>query len=222
MNRYYDFQTAIRYYGPTAENIRVETGHVYATVGRLIDGTPTWGGGPHEYLAELDLGQWQADRIGHFTRRFGPLAPRHATVPNQRIEPGDAIWVNTGDFVGLQELLRAAWRGDGNALGEIATGLTADLDLKARPNQLELVVSDLWTLIRLLFLRDRADGKAKICANPDCLTPRFLEARRGQKYCRHGCAVLINVRRFRERRHRDNEKKAQRKKLRRRSFVRRP
>jgi hypothetical protein len=198
MTRYYEFQTTIRYYGPTAEDIRVETGHVYATVGKLIDGTPSWRA-PHEYLAGLDLGGWQADRIAQFTRRFGPLAPRHATAPKDRIEPGDAIWIDTGNLAGLQELLRAAWRGDGNALEEIATGLTADLDLKAQPDRLELVVSDLWTLIRLLFWRDRANGKAKVCANPDCLTPWFLESRRGQKYCSHSCAVLINVRRFRER-----------------------
>lgn len=40
---------------------------------------------------------------------------------------------------------------------------------------------------------------AKICANPDCPHPYFLQKRKGQIYCSHPCAVLINVRRFRER-----------------------
>jgi hypothetical protein len=219
--RYYAAQACIRYYGPTAENVRIEAGHVYATVGQPVDGTPRWKA-PHEYLASLDLADWQADRVIRFTMRFGPLAPRHDTSrkPLRKIEssadrgsfePGDLIWVDTGQFVSLQRLLREAWRGDHGALDEVATALPADLDLEARPEGLELIARDLWTLIRLLFLRDYASGKVKLCANPDCETPYFLVARRGQKYCSHGCAVLINVRRFRERDAEQRTKKSKKK-----------
>lgn len=41
--------------------------------------------------------------------------------------------------------------------------------------------------------------KIKICENPDCPSPQFAQQRRGQKYCTHKCAVLMNVRRFRAR-----------------------
>jgi hypothetical protein len=201
MHSYYAAQARIRYYGPTAENVRIEEGHVYATTGQSVDGAPRWKA-PHEYLANLNLANWEADRVVRFTLRFGPLAPRHdpsEALPGPEIKAGVPIWIDTAQFVALQALLREAWGGDGEALRNIAEGLTADLDLEARPDGLELVARDLWTLVRLLFLRDRASGKAKLCANADCETPYFLLARRGQKFCSHRCAVLINVRRFRKR-----------------------
>lgn len=59
-------------------------------------------------------------------------------------------------------------------------------------DMLEKKACVLWSLIRM-------------CENPDCPTPYFLEARKGQKYCSHKCAVLINVRRFRARREEEAE-----------------
>src|SRR5262249_52907581 len=123
-----------------------------------------------------------------FIRRFGPLAERKI---------GDRVWIDVPHFLALQRELQDAWRGDREALEEMTTGLAAELELEADPKGLELRVRDLWTLIRLLFLRDHTRGKAKVCANPDCSTPCFIQVRRGQKYCSHSCAVLINVRRFR-------------------------
>ena len=201
MAGYYATRAQIRYYGPTAENVHIRAGHVHATVGAAIDGAPRRKA-PHEYLVGLDLDEWQTDRIAQFTRLFGPLAPRrHSSkaLLGGDIESGEPVSINTGDFLGLQGLLRDAWRGNNGALNEIARGVTGDLDLQAHPDGLEIVARDLWALTRLLFLRDYASGKAKLCTNPDCETPYFLVVRRGQKFCSHACAVLINVRRFRER-----------------------
>jgi predicted RNA-binding Zn ribbon-like protein len=57
----------------------------------------------------------------------------------------------------------------------------------------------MWTVVRVAFLMDYKIGRIKVCGNPDCVTPYFVESRKGQEFCSHKCAVLINVRRFRER-----------------------
>jgi hypothetical protein len=189
MKSYYDINTAIRYHGPSSESVRTENGRVSFTVGPPFTGTPRWKQPPHDYLAGLNVSEKESvHAVLYFTRRFGPMADRRI---------GDQVWIDIPRFLSLQELLQDAWHGAQDALEEIMVGLIAELELEVRPQGLELQLRDLWTLIRLLFLRDYARGKAKVCANPDCSTPCFVQARRGQKYCSHNCAVLINVRRFR-------------------------
>jgi hypothetical protein len=87
----------------------------------------------------------------------------------------------------------------------IAEDVTAHIDVN--PRGVEIAVHDLWDLARLLFLRDFAAGRTKVCANEDCGSRYFLEQRKGQKFCSHNCAVLINVRRFRSRQVKAQEKK---------------
>jgi len=148
----------------------------------------------------MELAEWDAERIVSFTLRYGPLSPKNLTGSDlEHFEPGDPVRIDTAQFVGLQKLLCDAWRGDPKALKEVVIGLTGDLELRLRLEGLEVAVLDLWVLIRLLFLRDHAKGKTKVCPNPDCPTPCFLRSRKGQKYCSHRCAVLISVWRFRER-----------------------
>jgi PAS domain-containing protein len=53
------------------------------------------------------------------------------------------------------------------------------------------------SVFRSLFLRDCGAKKTRVCVNPDCPAPYFLQTRKGQKFCTHRCAVLVNVRRFR-------------------------
>ena len=80
----------------------------------------------------------------------------------------------------------------------MAKDITARIDVSPTAG-VEIAVLELWNLVRFLFLRDYAAGKTRVCANKDCSSPHFLERREGQKYCTHKCAVLMNVRRFRER-----------------------
>jgi hypothetical protein len=211
VKNYYAIESTIRYYGPITKDARIANNHVFLTPGEPHDGMPHWKQPPHEHLAALNIGKQEAENLHeqeaekavlHFVRRFGPLAAR---------ERGGTIWIDRHGFhaedapmlidvpafLAAQKLLQEAWRGNVEALDEIAAGLTDELELEAHPQGLELRVRDLWTLVRLLFLRDHASGKTKVCANPDCPTPSFLQARKGQKYCTHSCAVLVNVRRFR-------------------------
>jgi hypothetical protein len=196
-------EAAIPYYGPTSEDVRLEDGQVLLTIGPPFAGMPRWKQPPHEFLAGLNLTQGDVwETVVHFVRRYGPLAERQTPIASWRshLKAGDQVWIDVPHFWGLQKQLQAAWRGDREALEEIKTGLTAELELDTSRKGLELRVRDLWTLIMLLFLQDYAKGKAKVCPNPDCRsTPFFLQSRRGQTYCSHRCAVLINVHRFRAR-----------------------
>jgi hypothetical protein len=46
--------------------------------------------------------------------------------------------------------------------------------------------TDLWTLIRCLYLLDSGAGKIGYCENPGCPTPYFVKRRRTQKLCELG------------------------------------
>jgi hypothetical protein len=141
----------------------------------------------HEALANLvlDLGSLYA-----FTKRWGFLV--------FDIDPssGEAV-TRVQQITPRQALLQQAWSGDGGAVNAIAKDARARLDVTAKG--IDIAVVDLWNLIRLLFLRDYWEGKTKVCANPHCASRYFLEQRKGQQYCSHKCAVLMNVRRFRQR-----------------------
>jgi hypothetical protein len=106
-------------------------------------------------------------------------------------------FVSTADAGRFRDYLRQAWKGNEEVLEQMLVDLRAPL--RVQPAGLEITVEDLWTLIRLLFLRDWLDGRAKVCDSPDCPAPYFLASRKGQKFCSQRCAVLVNVRRFRER-----------------------
>ncbi len=96
-----------------------------------------------------------------------------------------------------QDLLRRGWRGEGNPIKDMAKDIVARIEVGR--TGIEIGVVDLWSLVRLLFVRDYVAGETRICARDDCPTPYFLLKRRGQKYCTHDCAVVVNVRRFRAR-----------------------
>ena len=81
----------------------------------------------------------------------------------------------------------------------MAKDVVVRVDMTRKGEGIDIAVVDLWNLTRLLFLRDYSAGRTRVCSNPDCSSPYFLQQRRGQKYCTHKCAVLMNVRRFRER-----------------------
>jgi hypothetical protein len=199
---YYATNAVIRYYGPGFER--------------------KWLDAPHIALANLQLDEAS---LKMFTQRYGPL---YAHPKRSRAEEilvaesedplGTALAVNRlsvpdlGRAQKMQELLRSAWRGERFAIVELEHdlmqkglrpwfGVTEQvLGLKDAPRDaLTLWADDIWTVVRIAFLMDCKIGRAKVCANRDCPTPYFVESRKGQEFCTHKCAVLINVRRFRER-----------------------
>ena len=144
-----------------------------------------WKDPPHVALANLRDEPAAALR---FTRTYGVLAHGY--------KGGEAITIPVGQVFGFRNKLRRAWDGDEQAMMDI---LNLQTFLWVRPTGIEIVPEDLWTLVRVVFARDWWDERAKKCENPDCPAPYFLAVRKGQKFCSQKCAVLINVRHFRER-----------------------
>jgi hypothetical protein len=188
MKRHYAISAAIRYY-KTPIRVEKRDGRILVEdqpgESQLVD-FRRWKDAPHVAFANL-LGD--LDAVSKFTSTYGVVSAR--PVSGTR-------YVNSSDVIRLRDTLRQAWRGDDKALQ--AMMLNTQASLEVRSAGLEAAVSDLWTLIRLLFLQDHFAGRARICANPDCHTmPYFLVVRKGQKFCSDKCAVLISVRRLRER-----------------------
>jgi len=140
----------------------------------------------HESLANMAL---DLESLYVFTKRWGFLAGGN--------DDQGRLLARVSDVQPFQAVLQAAWRGDSKALAELSRDVKARVDVGAKG--IDIAVVDLRNLICLMFLRDYHAGKTKVCGKPDCHSPYFLQQRRGQKYCTHKCAVLMNVRRFRER-----------------------
>jgi hypothetical protein len=203
MNSYYALEAAIRYYGLIPKDVRVENNHItgslpYISVGFGVQNASErpfefsrWKEPPHVVFANLRLETEDFGPARKFTRDYGYISGR---------VHGDRYWVDLQELKRRQESVRNAWLGFGDE-----TDLALDLMLPNRhlslsigPKKSEIAVDNLWTLIQILLLRDIAAQNTEICANPDCPAPYFLMTRKGQKFCTHKCAVLINVRRFRE------------------------
>jgi len=215
MNSYYDIRARVRYYGQLPRNVRRkwESGHDpagrsvkyevvlgemdFASDGFMSDAIPIPADKPvdlsqrresvHEDLANLVL---DAGSLYRFTKSWGFL--------NGQVEHNNrAFRTRPEDIAIYQSLLRRAWKGERRAIDDIARKVVARINVN--PTGVEIAVDDPWNFASLLFLLDHAVGITKVCTNPDCSSPYFLQQRRGQKFCTHKCAVLINVRRFRER-----------------------
>ena len=140
----------------------------------------------HEALANMTL---DVDSLYVFAKAWGFLDVD---------DMGDGRVVMRQDHVEpFQGLLQRAWGGERNAISEMARDVKARVDVHTKG--VDIAVVDLWSLVRLSFLRDHRAERTRVCANPDCSSPYFLQQRKGQQYCTHKCAVLMNVRRFRER-----------------------
>jgi hypothetical protein len=176
-----------------------------------------WPEYPHVELANMELSD---DSIHAFTRRYGPLfakfepawpLPRTDTQIRERGNTKSGRkWMDMRMVTNAQHTLRQAWRNSPEYLKAIA-GHDPEQDaflyapmqplISVTDTGIELIAPDVWTFVRLAFLRDHALSKTQICANPNCKlphgTPYFLQNKGGQMFCRHRCAVLVNVRRFR-------------------------
>jgi hypothetical protein len=220
MKSYYALQGSIHYYGRLPKTIEiVPDGAVMGTPGDvrgILGDQPIdilrWKDPPHLFLANLpvndDLGgsvrfpdtairEEGRKAIASFIRQYGPLYMRGYLGENRFHE-------RVSHFTQFQRLLREAWQGNDAAVRNLEArievrGSRAKCWLSIKEKRVEVHVTDLERFICILFVRDYAIGTAKICANLDCPAPYFLQQRKGQQFCTHKCAVLINVRRFRER-----------------------
>jgi len=174
----------IRHYRKPLESVEMQNGVIrikeVPVVPELFD-LRRWAAPPH--LTLVHTKEFLA-----FTRRYGVLSTRPS---------GEIYFVRPDDVRRFQGYLRQAWEGNENVLEQMLVDVRASL--RVLPTGLEIIIEDLWTLVRLMFLHDHFSGRTKICANRDCETRYFLAVRKSQKFCSPRCTVLINVRRFRER-----------------------
>jgi hypothetical protein len=226
LHSYYDAQATIRYYGRLPDDIKQEAKHVSGLLqfGRLSDDDESsdvsapdqppvipsdapfdlsqWSQPPHVELANLFLRDAAEDQsnlgaVYRFTKRYGYVSGWvDRTGEYSFVKP---FRVDVTDLGLIQDSIRSAWEGDQTAIAELEEGLFPQVRLKISEGEIELGVSDLWTLIRILLLRDIAEKRTRVCKGPDCQTPYFLQARKGQMFCSHRCARLASVRSFRAR-----------------------
>lgn len=200
MRSYYALRATLRYY--SHESLR------------------TWIEPPHVFLANMPITERS---ILKFNRTYGQIGgtweaeePETREVADKSPRKKRSFYV-IGD-AGLQEvqrkqtLLRRAWTKDraafktlwlGGSMADVVDASDPTSKIKVEtivtPAGIDLVAGDMWSFTRIAFLRDFVLGRVQVCLNPDCRAPYFLTSRKGQKYCTHQCAVLMNVRRFRER-----------------------
>jgi CGNR zinc finger len=193
---YYALSGTLRYYGPGFEK--------------------RWPDAPHRAFANLHL---DVAALGMFTQRYGHLYfPGEWPKPNAEAIAASDERLGTAlrmlfSFVpdlqqakNMQKLLVRAWCADQGAIADIEKDIKVfplfgaterAFGLNDPPDGFALYAEDMWNFVRAAFLLDYKNGRAKVCKNPDCPAPYFLQSRKGQEFCSHKCAVLVNVRRFR-------------------------
>lgn len=161
---------------------------------------------PHVAFANLLVRDKAA--VKNFVSRYGML--RAKTLPKLTVkgflspdEQRGLLSVSEPllEFERVQKILCSAWGGDVDVIKtEVQEGFSLQsFDLLKPTNEVVFVTEDLWKFIVFLFLVDYKHSKVGVCANEDCPAPYFLRTRKGQEFCSHACAVLVNVRRFRAR-----------------------
>jgi hypothetical protein len=210
VDSYYELSTRIRYYGHLPESTEVRDGHVFGVLGAEMANPAQWKEPPHERLANLPTHDTRAEGLVLTTKPVSGLADpkamesfvkRHGVLWGRIRQSTGSFDEDAVRFASAQDLLRRAWTDDSVAIREIEEQVEDALEARpsVRAGGIEVTIENLWSFICVLFLRDYVAGKVKVCANSDCPHPYFLEKRKGQKYCSHPCAVLLNVRRFRKR-----------------------
>ena len=211
MRTYYAFDAHVRYYGEVPERVWIENDskdgfgpQIHASRKARLADVRKWKEPPHLFLANLPVnpstGIADLKALEKFTRTYGLLR----SVDDPFIHSKDWIVDPTISFA-QRDRLRQAWQGKPEWLASLRAE-TGDLDFRVAANfhfdrdGIELRVRDLWHLILLLFQYDYTTGRARVCAIKDCpRTPFFLQARKGQQFCSHECAILETVRRLRAR-----------------------
>jgi hypothetical protein len=219
MKAYYALGSTIRYYARLPHSIEeVAVGDAAGTCDLrglletdVVDVTRRWKESPSVVLANLDVASIPAVRT--FLNRYGPLTGPSLQMP----EAGTGrprFYENLAKLTSFRDSLRRAWGNDADAIRELSglVSYRSEVLIEGRlrvpahgsdsivveNSQIVAVVEPLKRFIVLLLLRDLQQGRAAVCQSPDCPAPYFLRERKGQQFCTHKCAVLVNVRKFRE------------------------
>ncbi len=196
------------YYGHTAPDylraVRSGLGYVVGSVGGDYADPGRWEEPPHQLLANLGWpGTAKLAQVRDFTQTVAPLEADIAQIP----EKGDQFEISVGVFGWTQDKLRRAWKKP-NAENLKALWFPEGLEnlehawlpVAWESRGLVLRPADLWTYIRLLFVRDLEEGRVRRCVNERCLHPHFIASRKDKKYCGTACRNLVMQRNFRNRR----------------------
>lgn len=210
MQSHYAVTSTIHYYKPPCDVALLPGPHPrlrvtpiasrdarYWPLTRPVD-VSRWADPPHVALANL---RDEPEAVLRFTHTYGVLVwPKRkaGTIP-------------VSEVLRFRDRLRHAWdKGtdyDDSFITPIKTTVTVWPRVQGLRAGVGIRVEELEHLIHMMFARDLWEGRARKCGNPDCPAPYFRAVRRGQKFCTQRCAVLINVRHFRER---EAARKAQR------------
>lgn len=188
-------RSTFRYNGQLPEVTQVKVGHVIGALGQERVGVRRWKEHPHLLLANLPTGD---------TRPSGMAKKPVSGLPDEKameefVRTHGVLWgkVNedtgrfdedTVHFADAQDTLRKAWTEDSKAIQEIKDQLETALEVRpsVRAGGIEFATENLWSFLCLLFLRDNAAGRTKVCANPDCTAPYYLAKRKDQRFCARG------------------------------------
>jgi hypothetical protein len=186
----------------------------YDVLATIRYGDKPWPEFPHVYFANIN----PTEDMGVFRKRYGLLL-------NSPFQPSDVAIVKAQEMLrkawkrderALKVVLEGfsgSWEPPSkppSRLPEIGEGVTflpgpgcarledpPKFETKINAQGMTLHASDIWSFLRLAFMRDYVDGKTKICANLNCQTPFFLQGKKGQMFCSHSCASVAGVLRWR-------------------------
>jgi hypothetical protein len=124
-----------------------------------------------------------------FFDRHGPLYAEALVTAEQAAKLRAANFPCPYLPLELRDNLRAAWAGDNKSLEfiELSAGRYMRFAWQfGKGGRAELLAEDLWAVICVFFLRDRAAGRTAICENPGCPARYFIRKRSTQKFCEVG------------------------------------
>ena len=159
---------------------------------------------PHLAFANLRAGDPRSAET--FIRRYGQLDPQ-CTYYQWKSNPQamrdlrnhlkeaplhKLFMLESADVQSYQSELRAAWRGDMNAILKMKANVNGNMEvdiLLGASGGIQLRPNTLWACMCFLLLEDYLRKTLGICANPDCVAPHFIKKRKTQKYCEAGPCV---------------------------------
>jgi hypothetical protein len=223
MDAQYAIRGVVRYYGWLPKEAALSKGVISGILdlSKNVD-TTRWSTPPHLALANLPTyrkgssdmrpvsdGGLDPKAAEAFIRRYGPVYTDDDVWLDDKRFPAGYFKETVDAIHGAQYLLRKAWSGNSEVIGEHFSDGTLSESFKVvsfeilqnyaarRSSEVLLETEVLWEYIRYLFLTDYSEKRLSVCEREDCPTPYFVQQRKGQRYCSHDCAVVENVRRFR-------------------------
>jgi hypothetical protein len=130
------------------------------------------------------------EAIAAFVKKYGPIVSEGTGDEHGPYEAHD-LKVSCA----MRDSLRAAWSGDKEAIARVQRAVKhLRATITANNGRIEITPRESWIAACLLFLQDQHEGRAAVCANPDCAAPFFIRKRSTQKFCEAGPCVAYGSR----------------------------